>query len=225
MNTMKSKLTTLTCLTLVACCHLKAELIFSNMGPNNDNYSSGVGHTIQVTASSYQAYAMGFRTGATPYVFTELQLPLLNLSGIDNLTISLHGDAGVGPGSVVETLSIDSSVFPDYPQPFSITSLESTALPTLAANSVYWITLEPTEIRSCWYSWSELLTIPQRQILASSYNPSANTPLPWSYSYAFQNGSAFAVYGNPVPEPSTLTILAVGGVLVLRCRRLRRLYR
>jgi hypothetical protein len=35
----------------------------------------------------------------------------------------------------------------------------------------------------------------------------------------------FSFTTSPVPEPSTLAILAVGSVLVLRCRRLRRLYR
>jgi hypothetical protein len=213
MNPMISKLTIPTCFSLLACSPLQAALLFSNMGANTNNFVPGVGQGIQITASSYQAYAMGFRTGTTPYVFTDLQLPLLNLSGIANLTISLRQDAGgAGPGAIIERISIDSPLFPDYPQPVRISSLSSSSFPTLAANSVYWITLEPTQIRPCWYSWSVLASVPQPQIEAFSYNPTSTSPAPWNYSYGFQNGAAFAVYGTLVPEPSTC-LLSASGVL------------
>ena len=105
-------LQTLATLSLIGCCcHLRAELIFSNMGANDTNFFPGAGHGVRVTDSTYQAYAMGFRVGASPYVFTGLRLPLLNLSGIDNLIVSLRQDAAMGPGNVVEILSKDSPYF------------------------------------------------------------------------------------------------------------------
>ena len=188
------------------------------MGANDTNFFPGAGHGVRVTDSTYQAYAMGFRVGASPYVFTGLRLPLLNLSGIDNLIVSLRQDAAMGPGNVVEILSKDSPVFPDWPAPVQITSLLSSAFPMLAANSVYWITLEPSELSPCWYSWAHLIAIPEPQILAYSYNTNGNTPLPWNYSYGFQNGSAFAVYGTPVPEASAslLGVFALTSFVALR---------
>jgi hypothetical protein len=188
------------------------------MGAGNTNYFTSIGESVFMTPTNYYAPAMGFRTGPTPYVFTELQLPLRKLSGADNLTISLRADAGAGPAAVIETLSVNSSVFPVYPQPMIVTSLFSTAFPTLAPNSVYWITLEPTDNRSVRYTWGLLNSITEPQISGNSYNFSGTTRMPWHYNYADPyDGDGLAIYGNAVPEPSMISLVA-SGVLFLVCR-------
>lgn len=45
------------------------------------------------------------------------------------------------------------------------------------------------------------------------------------YKQGYQVDFGFRTYVTPVPEPSTLAVLALGGVLLLRCRGPRRLYR
>jgi hypothetical protein len=202
------------------CCQTEAALIYSNMGTNNDNFSPDTGHTIQVTASSYAAFAMGFNTGDTSYLLNELQLPLLNLTSTNNnLTINLCADTGAGPGAVVATLSVDSPIFPNS-APFSITTLDFATQPLLSANTTYWITLQPSQFGPGLYSWALLASVPQPQLAAFAFNPSAPTPPPWVITTA---ASAFAVYGTPVPEPSAsaLAILGMAGLFVAYGTRIK----
>ncbi len=206
-DAMRNQTLPLLCLTLSISCRLQATLIYSNMGQNNDNFYPGVGNGVQAGGSIYQAYGIGFRTGSTSYRFTELQLPLLNLTPSLNLSINLRLDAGAGPGAILDTLSVNSPVFPTHPAPVTITSLPSPGSPTLNPNSIYWITLEPTTLTQSWYLWPQLKTFPELQMIAYAYNPNGTQPGPWNYSYYFQNGSAFAVFGTPVPEPSSGALL------------------
>lgn len=214
----KSKYILLGILLLSSYRFANAGIIFSTFGPAN-SYSTccGFGNV----APTQMAYPFVLAAGPN-FVFTGAALALSQGIGSTNsLDISLARDASGQPGAVLETLHLDNALGPagSNNPPVTVTSLTG---PLLLAGQEYWLVESPSAPGNGvnWLTANIVPNPPQRGV--------KNGTGPWIIS-AVDNSSnpgAFSISGNsaPVPEPSSITLLSVGLILlaarcVQRCRQ------
>ncbi len=159
---------------------------------------------------SYQSVAAPFVPAAN-YTYTSATLALRDDGGsANNYTISIDSDSSNLPGTALDTVSgVAVSSNSD------LTVLASGVL-TLVSGTTYWLVAIPAQSsdNAVWYASSAAAGYPAYQ--SSSGGPwntyAASGPLP-----------AFEIDGTPTgngttPEPATLALLALGGLILLARR-------
>jgi hypothetical protein len=186
-------------------------------------YLSNLGQasTGSVAVASDSWVAAAFRTGTNVpgYSLDSIQLAMTAASGTPSgFTVMVYSNVppvGVGPGGSLATLngSLD-------PVASGIYTYTPAGTLTLWPFTAYYIVLTAgTAIANGENEWSLAAT--------NAYNPNAG----WEAggTWTSSDGSSwhsstlrylqFAINGTPVPEPSTLGLLALGGLVLVRHRR------
>jgi hypothetical protein len=168
--------------------------------------------------------AVDFRTGtnAAGYSLNSFQLALAdasgNPSGFTAMLYTLGGYANPGPGSSLGTLNGSLS-----PVTGGIYTYSPASNLTLSRSATYFIVLTAaTAVADGAYEWS--VTSTHTFTLSGGWNGSADFFSSSDGSNWRQLGGPypqFAIYATdlPVPEPSTLGLLALGGCFLLWRRR------
>jgi hypothetical protein len=168
--------------------------------------------------------AAGFYTGTNPggYVLNSVQLGMTDASGNPSdftamLYYPLVGGPPSGPGRSLATLNgsldpVTAGTY-TYAAPSNLTLPPSTeyfivlTAGTAVANGAYEWSLSGTDSYNPSEGWSNL---------GGVWTSSNGSFLSWNLTSSFPQ---FAINASPVPEPSTLGLLALGGFFLVRQRR------
>jgi hypothetical protein len=191
----------------------RADVIFSNLGPG-DSYNCCSGWTLfgsDLPIDTDRAFAF---TPAADYTLDSIDLALTWLGGTNAADVWLMSDEGGAPGSILESFLISS--LPTFNTTNTLlTTADSTLNPLLSAGVQYWVASSAHSADgSLSFNWN----ITGDEGLASRDNGG-----PWGVSTSFLTSGAFRVNGTPaapVPEPSSVLLLAAGVLgLLSRTRR------
>ncbi len=132
------------------------DVIYDNLDPG-DGYST-IDATAASTSSPFDAQsrrlAARFEVGDVDRTLESVTLPIVeqNISSGGGLRISIAEDSAGLPGTVIEVLSENESIWPGLAP--VLTTVASTTNPTLAMGSTYWILAEPTSSSAVTvYNW------------------------------------------------------------------------
>ena len=144
----------------------------------------------------------------------SLRAPLGWISGLNSIQIQLLTDFGGKPGSVIDTFSFFN--LPTYENTAirSLQSANSTLRPQLMAGVTYWLlAIAPVNSSLGWYMGASESSNGRHFIRETDRFPPVD---------GFEGGfkSAFRLETDaatpPVPEPATLSLLAIGAILARR---------
>jgi hypothetical protein len=172
------------------------------------------GKSGRLTEVDLQLVAFGDLSQATnDLTFTVSQVASLNTPvGVTLATVTLHS---------AELPRLDQAGYDSrYLMPIYFS-----APPVINQGDFFSLTLTSAQPwnSGCYYDW--ILT---QSVGIDRYPPGdawENNNFTGWYEQSYQVDYGFRTYVAPVPEPSTLAVMVLGGVLALRCRRLRRLCR
>lgn len=193
----------------------RADIIFSDFGPNN-SYDPTDGWTFGSAGSStLQDIAVSFRVGSQPVTLGEIDVAMgiTNSPNTVNLEIVPSVNGVPGPDSqALESFQLTNKL-PFFGGDGPPLMIDSVLHPLLAANTIYWLVataLQPTQAM-----WNDNL-LPYTEPFAYRINDG-----PWA-AVATEGSPVFAILGSPVPEPATLCLLVVGvlGLFAYKCRRM-----
>ena len=143
-------------------------------------------------------------TGGGPYWLEELEVAVYHYEGLGGSTaeFSVNLDDGGLPGADIATFDVQGIT--TTPQVVAATLSQDV---TLDSGTQYWILGSTTEEQVNW------------NLGDGAFGPAAYRvgEDDWVY-FEDTNVSAFTLRGTPVPEPATLSLLALGGLALLRRR-------
>jgi hypothetical protein len=145
-----------------------ADVIISNLAT-----SVGAGAAFGAT-SSPPFRAFGFTLGATSYSLDEIVLGFNFPAGMQDPLVTLWSDAGGSPGALLHSLTTQPAVFSGN---VDVVFTASGSF-TLAANTTYWLQLEPGPLNVGGFRWtgSNPITTPTGVATAVGYfQPTAST--------------------------------------------------
>lgn len=227
---------------LAAGTNVQAAVIFNNFDanggfhPESNLVAADVRYRRRITDTlSLLRAAVGFSVSGGNFNLTSITLPISFQGDFpNNLQISLASDDDGSPGTTLEVLSKNESIWPEFSNPFlTTTTLLSATNPHLIDGKNYWIVAQPTSTPASkklkadyrWFINTSGSTVPFRQ--QSAINSQTFPSNPWTGFSGFEN-PAFRVEGTPVTKPATipeptsplglLTLGVLGTASSLRCK-------
>jgi hypothetical protein len=192
-------------------------IIYANYDPNPGGSPIGLssrnsgGPAYYTGGSGYASReAVAFTTDANSYLLDLVSIDVTRVLGDPaDLTVSLYGDVGGTPGTSLLTFSNADSIAKGA-RFFTTTPF------TLESDTTYWIVAEPSFLEQNDFQWWDSVT----GGIDSSSALDTGTGLWDSWiSETSAYAPSVAVYGAPVPEPSTLALAGLGVVTLLVFRR------
>jgi hypothetical protein len=185
-------------------------VVYNSFGPGN-SFISNVGWGVSGASSS-----LGYRGQAETFVpgisgsLSSIQLAMFHSSGSGRSNFYLAEDNGSGlPGTILESYL---NVF----SPGGVLTLSSSTQSLLQAGVKYWVEAEPADATtvSGWYE--------NNQSIANGFAfESSQGAWGWVTPPAPPSG-VFRISVTPVPEPSTLGLVCLGGYFLSRRFRKQR---
>lgn len=156
-------------------------------------------------------------TPSSDFTLTQIDIALSfdnAFSGTNGATVELVNDANGSPGSTVLEYW-DLTNLPDSSTSFTPETLTSSSNPTLSSGTQYWVEVFPADLTTYYdvWNWNN-----QGQ---TGVAYSTDSGVTWTFDSA-ATASAFDVLGTPVPEASTVLLLAMGLLSLLGFARLRK---
>jgi hypothetical protein len=192
----------------------RADIIFSNFGPNN-SYDPGGGWQFgAVQPNAIQDIAVPFHVGSQPVTLDQVQVAMGLMSTPNVVTLEIVPSVQGAPGpdsQALESFQLTNKLpFLSGNGPLLV---DSALHPLLDANASYWLVAaaaQPTE--AIWYDNN----LP---VSGGTFAYRVNDR-PWT-AQAVDAIPVFAILGSPVPEPVTVHLLGIGALALLlyRCRR------
>jgi hypothetical protein len=199
-------------------------ILFSNLvGPGNlyGPDGIGIGHT-----PAFPAASPTFLTYATPFKvqfdsrLLLIELPIGLISGVNQAGVALLSDAGGMPGAPIETFLLTNLPTTAGPNGFPLDQLPSALNPILMGGQTYWISATGGGITFAMWS----LTLFQGDSADGGATRIEPPPGTWTVGTGTRTG-ALRITGEPIPEPGSCVLSAIGlfsvAAWALRCRRQR----
>jgi hypothetical protein len=205
---------------LVGPTHANAAIVYSNLGPG-DTFS-GYGDSFGKGSREYIFWGASFTLGSSSFAFTSAEVPLVSLSGSNEVTFGLRSDNSGLPGALLQSFSASIP-----PNGYAIVTFHGTVPFVLNCGTTYWLTSEDDAPDDTYAGWFEnnigfvksvAIRYGSGDWLTSFYPPDIAT-------VAFRiNGDLIAV--TDCPEPTSIAMLGVGALCFLgnglRRRNLRK---
>jgi hypothetical protein len=201
---------------MALCSGGQASTVYSSLGEPGDLYDQSAGYIIDggVSGSSltFSGVAFAFTAGGSGYL-NQIRLAVCRSSVASTSTnlakISINLDNGHNlPGTALETY-LNVSCPGTFGSKNPLASVTSTTSPLLQAGVTYWLCVEPS-VPSSALNW-DFNSLGLNALCAGDGFPSA-----WHVAGTHTTG-AFDVQVTPVPEPATVSLMALG-ILALSSR-------
>jgi PEP-CTERM motif len=191
----------------------RADIVFSNLGPNGSSDPTNGWAFGAVAGNTVQDIAAFFRVGSQAVALDQIEVAmgLMGTPNKINLEIlpNLHGVPGPDSQALESFQLVNKLPFSGSRVPALM--VDSVLHPVLEANTGYWLAATASP--------------PTEAIWNDDIIPYGSGP----FAYRDNNGSweplniamspAFAILGSPVPEPATLGLLGVAALGILLCCR------
>ena len=190
-------------------------IVADTIGPG-DLYSTIGGYALgagAVNANAGQSVAMSFLMSGTGN-FAGFDVATALLFGENSLLVSLYDDASGVPGSVLESFVINGEMGP-YLTYNPLISATSVTTPLLSDGSTYWLVLAVPDLINDYAVWNGNSNALYGDV-AVRIGTGAWTPATDSWQ------AAFRIYSTPIPEPSTVGLVALGFLAILVRQRVKR---
>jgi hypothetical protein len=215
MKILKLVATTAACVApMVVSVSASAAVLVGNLGrPSETNCRLGPVYTDNI------GLATAFRTGSLGWSVANIQAYMGNASGTISITAGLYKEAGSGGFLPDSTLLVGSFQVPPFGTAMEAATFLPTASVTLEANTTYYFALTSTSGSVAW-DWTSTMTFDGvGTIPASGTSYYTDEFTPWTNADGMPQ--LFQVNGEiiPVPEPSSLALVAVGGLFLALRRR------
>ena len=175
---------------------------------------SNLGQTPAIFASIGGSDTIGtpFTTGATAHKLAAVTL--LNSSPVEpGYTLSLFSNVGGAPGTLLNTLTSPSQVPTGS---YYATTFADSSADSLAANTTYWL-IQSTTVGDNYYS-----PVFDNSATVVSAEGWTTGPLVFDGSSYAPHSVMLSIAVTPAPEPTTLALLAAGGLGALGLIRRRK---
>jgi hypothetical protein len=204
--------------------YLYAGTVYSNLGPGG-SFTSENGWSIGYPfgpGECGQSIAFSF-TPSNNFYLSSVDLAIANGSptGSSEFLVAIYSDLSGAPDKILETASgiapITASVGTAPEETSNIAFLGSTLL---SSGSKYWLGLHPTSAQPTDLGW--WWNIETTNLQSTAWQ--SNTPLQvllggtWEKTYVLVE-AAYQVNGIVVPEPTTVCILGIGALSLLRRKK------
>ncbi len=196
------------CAVVGVCASVKAQPLLSTLNsPIATYWNIGIG---------YQTIAEQFTTGSLSESIGSVSFYTGNVYGSgDPLTVSFYSNVSGQPGSLVSNGSLTG---PGSVSSDTLTTFDASNL-TLAGNTTYWLVFDSAanfsvQVAAARPGSSLVTTTSQGWTLGNFGYRSGGSTSAYSFTY---NGIYLPVFSiaSPAPEPSTLGLAGLGGVLSL----------
>jgi hypothetical protein len=203
---------------------LAGTVVFSNLVEPGGLYGPdgvGIGHTPAFPPTSPQ-----FVTYATPFTvqfdsrLSMIEVPIGLISGPNQAGAALLSDAGGAPGALIEAFLLTNLPTLSGPSGFPLVQVPSTLNPILGRGQKYWFSATGGGITFAMWS----LTLFQGDASDGGATRIEPPPGAWSVGTGTRTG-ALRVTGDPVPEPASFLLAAVGFVALATLTRRQRNWR
>ena len=208
---------------LVAPCAMAgADTIYATIGPDGSPIPTGpsaylIGGVLGLQQGDFFVPSVTARVGS-------VRAPFGWISGLNSLQLQLLSDNAGRPGVVLDTFFFAN--LPAYiggPTQRPMQGANSLLMPELVADTKYWlVAIAPPASSVAWYMGASESSNGQHFIRETDRVPPSEG-FEGGFKAAFRLDTAHVTVDDPppVPEPATLSLLAVGAI-VARARRLRR---
>jgi hypothetical protein len=203
---------------------LAGTVVFSNLVEPGALYGPdgvGIGHTPAFPPTSPE-----FVTYATPFTvqfdsrLSMIEVPIGLISGPSQAGAALLSDAGGAPGTLIEAFLLTNLPTLSGPSGFPLVQVPSTLNPILSPGQKYWFSATGGGITFAMWS----LTLFQGDAIDGGATRIEPPPGAWIVGTGTRTG-ALRVTGDPVPEPASFLLTAVGFVALATLARRQRNWR
>ena len=173
-----------------------AAIVFNNFGPGDTFGANSYSEAGPTASVQQQSFGEGFIPTGSGYL-SSITIPLVHISGDNAIHLFLSNGSSSKPGTVLESWVITG--LPELGATPSPLVINSAAQPLLSAGTLYYLySKEPGNEYDGWY-WNSVSA-------QGSYINSRNGG---PYFTGTDVQAAFRVEVTPVPEPASLSLLAL----------------
>jgi hypothetical protein len=194
-------------LTLAVCSLSPAAVVVSNLGELEDSPWS---------VRNTQYIGMSFTVGNdfSAWTLDSVDIRALNFGATTDFIVELHADSAGAPS--VAALATLTGANPSITGNYNFTPISSI---TLTAGTTYWLTAESATSQ---YGWVRTTSTAESTALSGwsiGNNIGASLDSGASWGTLNLNPAKFAINATGIPEPSSLLLLGIGSLAIIRRKR------